>query len=164
MKKPHNARKDSFLASIPQSSILLPTCTLAKRCKFNFHYFDNSQDAGQDFSDWTHENIVELLKKLKNYSEKSLSEWQYTRIGYGKQNVLEVYGKFPVRSDFKAPKNVPHQASWARFRLEGDMRLIGFVIPEDFNHQEQNGSGYLFDSNTFYVTFLDENHNFYKTK
>ena len=44
------------------------------------------------------------------------------------------------------------------------MRLIGFVIPEDFNHQEQNGSGYLFDSNTFYVTFLDENHKFYKTK
>lgn len=164
MKRPHNHRKVSFLESIPQSSILLPSCPLARRCKFNFHYFDNSQAAGQDFCDWSLENIIKLLNKLKHYSEKSLSEWQRTKIGAGKQHVLEVYAQFPARSDFQAPKNVPHQALWARFRLEGDMRLIGFVIPEEFNMREQNHSGYFFDSNTFYVTFLDERHKFYKTR
>ena len=37
---------------------------LTERCKFNFYYFDNN-NAGQDFKDWTKEELVDLLNKLK---------------------------------------------------------------------------------------------------
>ena len=42
---------------------------LTERCKFNFYYFDNN-NAGQDFKDWTKEELVDLLNKLKCYCEK----------------------------------------------------------------------------------------------
>ena len=49
---------------------------------------------------------------------------------------------------------LPHQAIWSRFRLEGDSRLIGFVLPDEYKDSEQNKSGFRFDTNTFYVVFL----------
>lgn len=155
-----NKRKAAFLDSIPTASIENSNCTLAKRCKFNFHYFTRD-GAGQDFKDWSTENLTELLNKLKNFSERSLKEWQHEKIGKGSNHVLEVYGTFPNNSEFMHPKAVPHQALWARFRLESDMRLIGFIIPDEFHGKKQSTSDYIFDCNTFYVVFLDEHHRFY---
>lgn len=155
-----NTRKTAFLESIPTASIENIDCTLAKRCKFNFHYFTRD-GAGQDFKDWSRDNLAELLNKLKSYSERSLKEWQHVRIGKGKNHVLDIYGAFPLKSDFVHPKAVPHQAQWARFRLESDMRLVGFIIPEEFHGKKQLSSDYTFDCNTFYVVFLDEHHRFY---
>ena len=80
-----------------------------------------------------------------------------------RQHILEIYDRYPAKSEFIEPKTVPHQARWARFRLEGKVRLIGFVLPNDYDGQEHVGTKRRFDCNTFYVVFLDQNHLFYKT-
>ncbi len=157
-----NSRKEKFLESIPTACIENKKDRLASKCKFNFSYFCKDQKAGQNFSDWTNKQLIKLLEKLVIYTCEPLNHWAKMPVGKKSGHVLEVYGAFPKKSDFTFPKNVPHQAKWARFRLESSVRLVGFIIPEDFNRVEQNGSGYYFCSNTFYVVFLDKNHVFYK--
>jgi hypothetical protein len=70
----------------------------------------------------------------------------------------------PSKSAFKFPKNVPHQAQWARFRLENKVRLIGFVVPGKYKDKRHAKTKKRFDGNTFYVVFPDKNHLFYKMK
>ena len=130
-----NKRKTSFLDSIPTTSIESDTDILTTKCKFNFAYFDTSQEAGQNFCDWSNEQLNKLMEKLCHYSEFSLKHWQSERIGAKNNKVLEVYGIFPTKSAFIHPKHVPHEAMWARFRLEGSVRLIGFVLPDHFIKQ-----------------------------
>jgi len=74
---------------------------------------------------------------------------------------LEVYNQFPSKSDFSHPQFVPHEAMWARFRLEGSTRLIGFMIPAEYDGTAHQKTKMLFDSNVFYVVFLDKDHRFY---
>jgi hypothetical protein len=159
-----NKHKTSFLDSIPKTSIDLPTDRLALKCKFNLSYFCHDQDKASNFSDLSNEQLIKFNDKLVHYSKENLIYWTKLGIGNGKKrkHVLEVYPSFPVRSDFKHPRHVPHQACWARFRLEGDARLIGFLVPETYKNLEQNKSNYKFCCNTFYVVFLDLEHNFYK--
>ena len=159
----NNSRKDAFLTRFPTASIDSKTDKLASKCKFNFGYFTNSQRAGQDFKDWSNEQLLKLLDKLVSYSKESLSHWENQPIGKGSGHVLEVYGKFPTNSDFEHPKHVPHQACWGRFRLESSVRLAGFIIPKDYDNKQQNSSSFKFCSNTFYVVFLDKDHKFYKS-
>lgn len=164
-------KKQGFIESKPDDS--LATSDIAMRCKFNFSYLDQSQEAGQSFVDWnTTSPISQLSKlndKLREYSRESLKHWTRMGIGTGKkggkgkrQNVLEIYGDFPKKSDFTHPKSVPADVKWSRFRLEGSVRLIGFVIPDEL-HGKSDKDGNLYDSNTFYVVFLDKNHKFYLT-
>ena len=111
---------------------------LTERCKFNFYYFDNN-NAGQDFKDWTKEELVDLLNKLKCYCENSLEYWKkQTTSGSG--NVLEIYGNFPIpaKTDFKEPKYIPMRAQWGRFRLKEKIRLVGFVIPHDLHDRKHD--------------------------
>jgi hypothetical protein len=133
-KKFQNKKKDNFLKSLPQSDI--ETSKIEQRCKFNFSYFDASQPAGQDFSDWYNQqglnSLSELLKKMKEYTKHSLSYWQNQRVGGGGLKILAYYEKFPINSDFIHPTHIPHDVIWARFRLGNKVRLIGFVIPEKF--------------------------------
>lgn len=159
-----NKTKSAFLASFPTVSIENNNDKIARKCKFNFSYFVKDQDAGQDFCDWTNPQLIKLLDKLVFYSTESLEHWTKQPIGKKSGHILEIYDSFPKRSDFSHPKHIPHQACWARFRLESSVRLIGFTIPSEYNRLEQNSSGYYFCSNTFYVVFLDQNHKFYKTK
>ena len=161
--KKKNKRTGAFLASIPLASILDENDTIAQKCKFNFSYFIND-NTGQDFRDWTEKQLYELFDKLKEYSKFPLEHWEKQKLG--KYPLFVKYDKFPTDTDFTLPKSIPHQAIWSRFRLEGDSRLIGFVIPpiDEYKDTEQNKSGFRFDTNTFYVVFLDEHHKFYKTK
>ena len=125
---------------------------------------DFSQSAGQEFNDWSKDQLVKLLNKLKNYSAEPLTYWltQSQRVGRRSHNVLEIYGDFPVKSEFQHPKHVPHQAQWARFRVENLVRLIGFVIPREFSLKVHGQTKVFFDCNTFYAVFLDKDHKFYK--
>lgn len=166
MSKYKNKRKTNFLESIPKISLDNKDDTLTIKCKFNFAYFDNSQDAGDDFMDWSEAELVKLLNKIKEFSKNSLEYWQRQPIGTGKHrsNVFEIYDRFPIHSDFTHPKHVPHQIFWGRFRLEGSVRLVGFVIPEEYHDKFHEKTGVRFDKNTFYVVFLDKNHRFYKTR
>jgi len=50
------------------TSIVSDTDLLSKRCKFNFHYF-TVQDAGQNFSEWNHLELINLMEKMKTFSE-----------------------------------------------------------------------------------------------
>jgi hypothetical protein len=137
---------------------------LSKRAKFNFHYFTHQPPHGTHFCDWSQKELAELLDKLKNYCEMDLYSWTNRPIGGGKhrKNVLEIYDTFPSNSAFSEPKHIPIEAKWARFRLEGDKRLIGFVLPHEYHDKAHSKTTYRFDKNTFYVVFLDKEHNFYK--
>ena len=96
--------------------------------------------------------------KLKHYSGNTMGYWKNQRVGGGGLKVLELYKSFPVHSDFIHPKHVPLDVKWARFSLESDMRLIGFVVPNDLVLLHK------IPSNIFNVVFLDQHHRFYKTE
>jgi hypothetical protein len=153
-----NTRKDAFLASIPCCTVESKAGDLKKRISFNFSFFDAGQSAGQDFKDWSHEQLSKLLDKLKSFSKESVEHWRREHTGHGSQHVLEVYGAFPGKSDFIRPKHVPADIDWARFRLEFDCRLIGFLL------KKEHCSEFGLDPNIFYVVFLDEHHRFYQSE
>ena len=163
MSKFGSKKKDSFLKSLKLPSLEDDKNNLTIRCKFNFSYFDPSQDAGQNFNEWDHDQLSDLLTKIKNYTINSLEYWQNQRVGGGGRKVLEIYGGFPPKSDFKHPKYVPHQAQWGRFRLGSTTRLVGFTVPTEFHKRPHQKTGEFFDKNTFYVVFLDRDHRFYLT-
>jgi hypothetical protein len=162
MNKFGNSQVGKFLGELQKISLDDPKNTHAMRSKFNFSYFD-VQAASQDFPDWTHDQILKLLGKLRQYSSESLDHWMRQPIG-GSGSVLAVYREFPKRSDFHVPKHVPHQAWWGRFRLESAVRLVGFVVPDEYGGRIHQGTKELFDRNTFYVVYLDRDHRFYKTE
>ncbi len=162
-----NTQKESFLnKDFFKISLDDNNNDLSLRCKFNFSCFDNSQDCGQDFNDWSETQLVKLLNKIKEYSKFSLKHWNNQKIGNGKHkhSILEIYGTFPSNSDFKCPTSIPHQVEWGRFRLENKVRLIGFVIPTNYHKTLHSKTMEMFDKNTFYVVFLDKDHKFYKTE
>lgn len=160
MAKKGNKRKNSFLASIPQVSLNAKENDLAQRCKFNFSYFVQ-ESAGEDFKDWTHEELIKLFDKLKAYSKFPLNHWKNQKVG--KYPVFVNYGAFPKNTDFSEPQHIPLEVEWCRFHLENKPRLIGFVVPDSYHDEIQESSTYRFDKNTFYVVFLDREHKFYKT-
>lgn len=161
---PNNSKKSKFLQSFPTVSFNSENCNHAERCKFNFSYFDSSQLAGQDFCEWNHDQLQKLFVKLKEYGKYSLAHWMHQRCGGGGLKILEVYSCFPSKSEFNHPKHIPKDVKWARFRLEGDMRLVGFLIPNDLAGTVAKHGGYAFDSNVFYTVFLDQAHKFYISK
>jgi hypothetical protein len=89
--------------------------------------------------------------KLKEYGKHPIQYWLTQRCGAGGLKVLQIYGGFPSSSDFTKPKHVPTDVRWARFRLEGDMRLCGFLIPDDLDGTKSKNDGHTFDGNAFYV-------------
>lgn len=159
MRKP-NSRKNAFIESYPDDDIETKKLSFQTHLCFSFEYFDNSQPVGQSFSNWTQEQLTKLCNKLHNYSRETIEHWTRQSIGDGERRgkVLAIYGRFPQHSEFRPPKHVPQGVSWSRFRLEGDMRLIGFLIPRPIA-MELN-----INPNVFYIVFLDEYHRFYKTE
>jgi hypothetical protein len=155
-KKRTNSTKDNCLKLIAESLPCDDIVHLSQYMAFNFRYFDNSQEPSSDFSKLSHEQLLKIVNKIKNYSNNTTDYWKKQRVGKGKSHILEIYGDFPRNSDFKCPKHIPIGVLWARFRLEGDMRLIGFIISED-QHKEC-----CLAKNIFYIVFIDENHKFYK--
>lgn len=153
-----NQRAVDFLKELAElPSLEDKKCDLSLRCKFNFSYFDNNQKAGQDFRDWSEEQILSLLNSIKEYCKSSLAHLIT-------DGPLVIYKSFPKNSDFKHPLYVPHQAQWGRFRLGNKVRLAGFIIPGEFHNKPHTETGDLYDKNTFYVVFLDRDHKFYKTE
>ncbi len=132
-----NSKKDRFLKNRPQSGI--ETSDIAERCKFNFSYFDATQDCDQSFEDWggsghNSTSLPTLMEKIKEFTKLPLSYWKGQKLNG--LPILAYYGDFPKKSDFKHPSHVPHDAYWVRFRLASKVRLIGFVIPGELNGKE----------------------------
>lgn len=130
-----------------EANILLLKESL-KNITFNFKYFTHGNNYGEDFKDWTHEQLVELLNKMVEYSKKTIIEWD------NEKNIFSSYlDKNKCKFGFKLPDNVPKQKiQWARFRLKSKIRLVGFFT----NIVECN--------NVFFVVFLDKDHRFYPTE
>ena len=150
-----NPAKSAFLANFPDSTIESNVLRFQKNLRFSLEYFDGDQPAGQKFADWTFEQVCKLLEKLRAYTSATKVHWMNQRVGGGGLKVLEIYKDFPRKSDFTHPKFVPVDVHWARFRMESDMRLIGFFVPQDL-------AGPLgLDSNVFYIVFLDKDYKFY---
>lgn len=156
--KHNNPKKTKKLEHFPRDSVDMVFPVIKEWLSFNFKYFDGSQSAGQNFTDWTKVQLEKLFEKLKWYSSDSKLHWQKTSLGHGGLHCLEVYGDFPSGSAFTYPKHIPAGVQWARFRLEGDMRLIGFFIDKDDIPKEDEPFTHI-----FYVVFLDAYHQFYNS-
>ena len=154
--KHNNLRKEKKLANFPKESVETSYKIIKGLLSFNFSFLDNEQ--GQKFSDLTVEQFSKIIEKLKWYSKENRTHWEAEPIGHTDGKVLAVYEDFPSKSDFFHPNHVPAGVKWARFRLEGDQRLIGFVI--DKNDIENFG---LYPD-VFYIVFLDLYHKFYISK
>ena len=159
MKKYESVAKNRFLNEFPTCSLDSSDNEITSRCKFNFSYFHPVKPA-QDFQDWTKEQLEDLLNKIKEYSKHPLSYWRNQSSG----RLFTVYEEYPKNTDFPRPRHVPLEAQWARFRLESKIRLVGFIIPGNLNTKIHPVTKCNFDCNTFYVVFLDANHQFYKTE
>jgi hypothetical protein len=155
-----NSRKKKFIEDLPSTGIT--STDIISRCKFNFSFLDSSQEYGSSFSELSNDELILLIDKIKLYSRDSLRYWQNNRVGGGGHKVLEVYGAFPKSSEFKFPKSVPHDVLWARFRMDGAGRLVGFLIPAEFSRVVSADREFFYDTNTFYVVFIDLEHKFYK--
>jgi hypothetical protein len=157
--KYQNSHTKEFTENYPEH--VVETTNIASFVKFNFDFLDvNQTDAGFDRLDCLDDkNRLMLLEKIKEFSGASRFDWESNRR-------LVIYENIPRGSKAKHPKHVPSDVCWARFRLEGGFRLIGFFIPDSLDKKSYKLSGreYLFDRNTFYAVFLDPNHNFYPCK
>lgn len=156
--KKNNPRKNLFLENLPQVEIISDIMEVKGKLSFSFQYFDGSQEAGQDFKDWTNEQKDKLLDKLKDYSKETKVYWLNQRAGSGGLKILEIYGDFPRNSDFTKPTHVPDNVKWSRFRMENKVRLVGFFIDDEEAKEKQ------LSSDVFYIVFLDKDHLFYKTE
>lgn len=157
--KYQNSHTKEFTENYPEH--IVETTNIASFVKFNFDFLDvNQTDAGFDRLDSLDDkNRLMLLEKIKEFSGASRFDWESNRR-------LVIYENIPRGSKAKHPKHVPSDVCWARFRLEGGFRLIGFFIPDSLDKKSYKLSGreYFFDRNTFYAVFLDPNHNFYPCK
>ena len=154
--KHNNLKKNNKLKNFPKDSIETSYETIKGLLSFNFKFLDHTQ--GQKFSDLTVEQFSKIIEKIKWYSNENRAHWEAESIGHTDGKVLAVYEYFPSKSEFFHPKHVPAGVKWARFRLEGDQRLIGFVI--DKNDVEKLG----LHPDVFYIVFLDLYHKFYIPK
>lgn len=161
MSKKTNKRKESFLQNIPIVSLDSSENIFASKCKFNFSFFDSNQSDAKNYNEITNNQLCKILNKINFYCKEPLSHWENERIGGASNKVFSIYGAFPKKTNYKVPLHVPHQAEWARFRLEGALRLIGFVVPENYHDKLCIHSGVRFDRNTFYLVYIDPNHKFY---
>ncbi|MFJ2387646.1 hypothetical protein [Pseudomonas koreensis] len=159
MNKFKNTKKKGFIESFPETS--LETSDIETRCKFNFSFFDDSQAHGSSLSGLEPGVLASIMDKVKAYSSHELNYWRNQRCGSKGLKILADYEKFPPNSNFQRPKFVPHDVTWSRFRMENLSRLIGFTIPGDL--KKIKAGKYQYDFNTFYVVFIDLEHNFYPT-
>ena len=151
--KHKNPKKEKKILNFPQESVETSYKTIRGLISFNFKFLDETQ--GQKFSDLTAEQLSKFIEKLKWYSMEDRLHWEAERIGTKDGRVLTIYKNFPEKSNFNHPKHVPAGVKWARFRLENDMRLIGFMI------DKTDVDSFKLNPDIFYIVFLDLYHQFY---
>jgi len=130
---------------------------MSLRCKFNFSYMDVNQGGAINFSDLTEEQLGELVSKIRDFSKESLQKWGTPQ--HGGDPAYKNYIDFPANSNFVYPSFVPDGVHWGCFRIEGDFHLAGFSIPYNIAKDFPD-----LDTNTFYVVFIDPEHNFWPSK
>jgi len=137
----------------------------SSRMKFNFSYF-NPETPGYDFNNLKKDELADIYTKLRAYGREPLTHWMQEKVGKGSGHVYENYVNFPENSDFENPEHVPKGVEWGRFRMDYETRLVGFIVPKEFNGKKivLRGREYYLDCNVFYAVFLDMDHRFYLSK
>lgn len=104
---------------------------------------DLDRNQGQTLEDWQEEEILaKAIERLQGLCSLTVSEAQ----GQAK---ISIYNKidFPENSDFKYPRHIPEDVTWASVRLANKPRIIGYLV-----------------EHIFYVVFLDKDHKFWITE
>ncbi|AMJ67186.1 hypothetical protein AXW84_18445 [Hymenobacter sp. PAMC 26628] len=121
-----------------KASATVESLAEAGNFQISFQHLDREQ--GQSFGRWQETTkLSEAMETLRNYSARPL------RSQLDGKKFTE-YGDFPpdAKTKFAHPAQVPPDASWARIHVDGLHCLIGHLV-----------------ENTFYLVFLDENHEFW---
>ena len=141
MSKRTNARKEQFLKERTEYGNIIKQSE--NYIRFNYKYFTFGDGFGQTFEEWQTEGILaDLNNKLKDFSGMDKAELIL-------KSVLEIFSAYPTDSEFDEPEDLKdYDIKWARLRLTGKRRLIGFF----FNDVKF--------ANVFYIVFLDEKHRF----
>ena len=149
MASRQNNTKQQYLREISERNKILHDT--ANNITFNFKFFQSGDYSGQSFEEWEREQILaDLNNKLKDYSGKSRLELQ-------EDGTLEIYTQYPNGSKFREPailKAIAIDIEWARLRVTGRRRLIGFF------HKHKKYDIERTKNEVFYVVFLDKNHEF----
>lgn len=105
---------------------------------FRISFQDLDEVQGQSFEEWEKDGILaDAMKKIREYCRAPLRKQMGSN--------FKEYGAFPEPSDFSHPSHIPNDVNWASLHITG-RRVLG---------------GYVFE-NTFFVVFLDKNHQFWK--
>ena len=105
---------------------------------FGTALLDSSQ--GQNYENWEGESILsKALSTLQGLCSMTMNEAKQQQI------IKEYTSEIPEGSDFEHPKHVSEDINWASIRVQGKIRIVGFV--------EEN---YIFQ-----IVFLDKEHKFY---
>ena len=141
-----NKTKDLYIQSLIDSNA--PIEKEKELIKFNFSYYRYGEEQGESFEQWQIDCILaDLNNKLKFCSEK-------TKVELINDNTLEIFSNYPTDSKFEYPKDIiGKNMSWARIRLTGKRRLIGFFR-----------TNCDIEQNVFFVVFLDKDHQFAPSK
>ena len=126
-----------------------------EKLSFSIQYLDENQKVGYNFKELDAKTKDDIFYELKNLSKESRNYWMHQRVGGGGLNVLEIYGSFPVNSEFEKPVHIPSHIKWARFRFGNKRRLVGFFLDDEYADK------YKLSKEVFYIVFLDLDHKFY---
>lgn len=120
-----------------QSAAPLPT-KYHKNFRVSFEYLDKNQ--GQTFQDWERTGLLSKMNDtLASYCKESIRAKQGDK--------FKEYGEFPSKSGFFHPKHVDKDVNWSVLHITGKAVLGGFI-----------------SGNTFFVVFLDKDHQFWICK
>jgi len=105
---------------------------------FNFKDLDTAQCCS--FKTWQKKGfLADACERMRGYSSNTIPQCFSRSFRY--------YDKWPAHSGLKKPNHVPDDAKWASMHIHGKICLGGHIVHD-----------------TFYVVFLDENHNLWPCK
>ncbi len=139
----------------------------------NLHLFWGDTPSSKNYTALLKRSYEEIKKIDPNlnvlYGGTAGVPFQYIEDSYaaGAGNYFDVMAIHPYpwwgTPEMMIP-NVPKEVTWARFHITGTCVLAGFVIPPDWHGESPDDRDLTFDKNTFYVVFLDQNHDFFPTR
>jgi hypothetical protein len=145
MAKNNRNRKCSFGKRKENTREERKGSSISQLLTFSFKDLDETQPKGEEqtIALWAKEGYLEdLVNTLKELSKLTVDEAK-------KSQKIKIYGDFPSKSKFTHPAHVEANVAW------GVITSIG--------GQKGRVAGYM-KENTFYIVFLDKNHQFWITE
>lgn len=107
-----------------------------KNFRFSFEFLDRNQ--GQSLKEWVQKGyLLKMNETLMEYCKEPIRK----KLG----DKFKEYGEFPKKSGFVPPSYIEDDVNWSALHITGKVVLGGFIY-----------------NNTFFVVFLDGEHQFWK--